>query len=133
LGHSVRNSNVHPVDDPNHDQVVHPATVFDMMVGTSTGALQAFALVGGNTDEVTQRRVPMPMKQLLELYRELPKKIFEKGWMAQTADFVTLGSSPVPLFPYSREPLEKELDKVYKSTTLRDFDRDGPIAGKPGV
>jgi hypothetical protein len=104
-----------------------------MMVGTSTGALQAFALVGGNTDEVTQRRVPMPMKQLLELYRELPKKIFVKGLMAAIADFLTLGFSPLLPVAYSREPLEKELDKVYKSTTLRDFDRDGPIAGRPGV
>ena len=43
---------------------IHPTEVFDMISGTSTGALIAFCLVGGKADPETGKRLPMTLPEI---------------------------------------------------------------------
>ena len=112
------------------------ADAFDMIVGTSTGALIAFALVGGKQQD-DGTRLPMDMEEIIDMYRNLAPKIFPKPHMFTKAGFITrpfikLRKScvPAPLVPFKTKKVRKELDKFYGLTTLSDFPKEGCVAGK---
>ena len=60
-------------------------TSFINLLGTSTGSLIAFGLVGGKEDQ-KGKRIPLSVKEVTELYQEVIPKIFKKaktgkGWI----------------------------------------------------
>ena len=63
--------------------LVHPTDIFDIIVGTSTGSLISFGLVGGNRqrDEVIEERLPMSLEQCLEMYKKNVAIIFSRNYM----------------------------------------------------
>ena len=109
---------------------------FDMIVGTSTGALIAFALVGGRCDE-NGERAPMTLQEIIGMYKDLAPQIFPKPHMIKQVGFITrpfmhLRKSciPAPLVPFKTKKVREELEKFYGQTTLSDFSKEGCVAGK---
>ena len=58
---------------PSKD-LIKPTEVYDIIAGTSVGALNAFALAGGNTGEKGER-LPMTLEECTSIYLENAKKI----------------------------------------------------------
>ena len=62
-------------DNPN-ENLVHPTDLFDVICGTSTGALIAFGLVAGNNGE--KKNFPMSVEEVKELYIKATPGILTK-------------------------------------------------------
>ena len=99
-----------------------------MIVGTSTGALIAFALVGGK--EVNGERQPMTCNEIIELYKELSPKIFPKSRLFTEAGILTrpcgatlryLSPTTPPLWPYDPTQYVNSLHEHFGNATLSDF------------
>ena len=103
---------------------IHPTKVFDMIVGTSTGGLIAFALVGGKTDS-NGKRVPMSLRECIEMYLSKTEKIFEKTLFQKVVAFF----SSVPLMAYSQDNLQKVLLDQFGKSMLEDFRDSESVAG----
>ena len=79
---------------------VHPTDVFDMVVGTSTGGLISFALVGGKENSDGQR-VPMSVQEVIEMYKLATPRIFQvSGWWAKSINWLTNKMAGMPIFSY---------------------------------
>ena len=124
---------------------IHPTEAFDMIVGTSTGALISYALVGGNEDLDTGDcclqsfdllsmshkvnkclgdRTPMTVDQVIDMYKIATPRIFTKQHMnpiAGTMDYIARSLAGMPLVPYGTKGLEGLLKEYYGATTIRDF------------
>ena len=108
---------------------IHPTEVFDMISGTSTGALIAFCLVGGKADPETGKRLPMTLPEISDFYFQLVPKIFQafSGLKAYTNGLskAVIGSQ---IDPFDSEDLHDFLKKTFGNATLLDFDQDKCIA-----
>lgn len=99
---------------------IHPIKVFDMIVGTSTGGLIAFGLVGGNTDD-KGKRIPMSLKECIEMYLKNTRKIFQKSWSQWLATGVFGLFSNIPPIPYSQDNLKEVLANQFADSNLGDY------------
>ena len=101
---------------------IHPTEVFDMMVGTSTGGLISFALVGGKKNGDGQR-VPMSIQEVIEMYKLATPRIFQvSGCWAKFMNWLTNKVAGMPIFPYTQDGISGLLDEYYGNTTLKDFE-----------
>ena len=57
---------------------IHPTDVFDMIVGTTTGSLISFGLVGGGNPDSSGRRQCVTITELREMYHAATPYIYEK-------------------------------------------------------
>ena len=113
--------------------LVHPTDIFDIIVGTSTGSLISFGLVGGNRqrDEVIEERLPMSLEQCLEMYKKNVAIIFSRNWFhgALTLIQKIIGKLMLFLWPYRMKNLQTVLeDQFGKDTTLSQIPSDKCIA-----
>ena len=108
---------------------IHPTEVFDMISGTSTGALIAFCLVGGKADPETGKRLPMTLPEISDFYFKLVPKIFQafSGLKAYTNGLskAVIGSQ---IDPFDSKDLHDFLKETFGTATLLDFDQDKCIA-----
>ena len=61
----------------DEEKIIHPTQLFDMIAGTSTGSLIAFALVGGEILNKTCDMDIMSVTNIINMYRKATKNIFE--------------------------------------------------------
>ena len=118
VGRLVRD--LHDITDP-----LHPTEVYDMIVGTSTGGLIAFGLVGGKTNEDGQR-LPMTLNECIELYREKTRKIFRKSvghWVL--SHFPGLSR----LVSYPQKNVKEVLVEQFHGSRLGEFKSSRSVAG----
>ncbi|XP_046840318.1 uncharacterized protein LOC124434461 isoform X2 [Xenia sp. Carnegie-2017] len=98
------------VEDP-----IHPTDVYDMIVGTSTGGLIAFGLVGGNkVGDNHHERKRMTVEECIEMYRSKTKMILERSWNKSTS-----------LFKYSKDNVKKSLEEQFNECSLSDIREKG--------
>ena len=57
-------------------KLIHPTEVFDMICGTSVGALMAFGIVGGKKDDLNGERVVMSMQEVVDFMVNTTNKIW---------------------------------------------------------
>ena len=116
--------------------LIHPTKLFDMIVGTSTGSLMAFALVGGEKipkkkeDEASSDSDDtMSTEDIIRMYQTATEKIFVtegKGfwarkwknlcsWISMDSWLRYFGDQPQIR---SQNGLRDELDAVFKDTML---------------
>ena len=98
-----------------------------MIVGTSTGSLISFALVGGN--EKDGKRVPMTIPEIIQMYKEVTPIIFKQGSLGNFTNWFSKSLLGVPVVMYGSEGISSALQKVYKEATLSDFRETRCIAG----
>ena len=98
-----------------------------MIVGTSTGGLIAFGLVGGNCDE-NGNRFPMTLEECILMYKKKTKKIFTKSWKKWALSWIP-GLNNVPLTPYPTDHLKEVLQEYFTDSSLADFSKSKAIAG----
>ncbi|XP_046841011.1 uncharacterized protein LOC124435104 [Xenia sp. Carnegie-2017] len=104
------------VEDP-----IHPTDLYDMIVGTSTGGLIAFGLVGGNKiDGDDSKREQMSVDECIEMYRKKIKQIFKKSRMQKFLSH-TPKLPNIPFKTYSKAKLEKVLKDQFGDCKLEDF------------
>ena len=85
---------------------------FFLYLGTSTGSLIAFGLVGGQEGgQEGEKRIPMSVRKITEVYEEVIPRLFSE-WKIPI---------PLPLTPYSRDPLEKAAKKLVKNSLTYEF------------
>ena len=101
-------------------------------LGTSTGSLIAFGLVGGKKDQ-NGKRIPLSVKEVTELYQEVIPKIFKKanngkGWIDWGLKWKgSVGG--IPTTPYSQEFLKQEVLKKFGTALTEDIGHNGCLAG----
>ncbi|XP_046840321.1 uncharacterized protein LOC124434463 [Xenia sp. Carnegie-2017] len=102
---------------------IHPTDVYDMIVGTSTGSLIAFGLVGGNkvgnNHHVRER---MTVEECIKMYKTTTKKIFP--WRPKIFH--------IPTSPYKLANVEKALKDQFGDCCLYDIggkDSSKTVAG----
>ncbi|XP_046840316.1 uncharacterized protein LOC124434460 [Xenia sp. Carnegie-2017] len=102
---------------------IHPTDVYDMIVGTSTGSLIAFALVGGNKVENNHHvRERMTLEECINMYKDKTREIFP--WRTKIFGF------PIP--PYKLAKVEKALKNKFGDCCLYEFggkDSSKTVAG----
>ena len=107
----------------NVENPVHVTEAFDMISGTSTGALIGFSLVGGKEDPETGKRLPMTLLEIIDFYHELTPKIFQafEGVSKYTNGLAkaVLGTQ---IDPFDNTSLLNFLEKYFGHSTLQDFD-----------
>ena len=102
---------------------IHPTEVFDMLAGSSTGALIAFALVGGLKDSKTGKRMIMSVQEVIDFYLELIPKVFHdfKG-MRKIANGLARKIIGAQIHPYDNLILLREIERYFGQCTLQDLD-----------
>jgi hypothetical protein len=101
---------------------IHPTEVFDMIVGTSTGGLISFGLVGGNFDPSTGERQPMSISQVIDMYKIATPRIFEQPSCNQRFfNWIGKKLTGMPIIPYGQEGLDSLLKEYFGNATLKDF------------
>ena len=101
-------------------------------LGTSTGSLIAFGLVGGKKAK-TGKREPMSVKEVTELYQQTIPKIFEKakngnGWIDWFLEKKTKVGG-IPTTPYTQKFLKEAVDEKFGTTLTEDIEHNGCLAG----
>ncbi len=103
---------------------------FDMIVGTSTGALIAFGLVGGNVDADGKTRIPMSAQEIIPMYKMETGGIFGKRDTKDCPSMVRfliwlkdkLGLFPdLNLRPYSQDGLVNVLNRKFGDLEVDDI------------
>ena len=102
-------------------------------LGTSTGSLIAFGLVGGKEDQ-NGKRVPLKVKEVTELYQDVIPKIFKKAhsgkdwidWALKKKGSVLGG---IPTTPYTQEFLKQEVLKKFGTALTNEIEHNGCLAG----
>ncbi|XP_046840158.1 uncharacterized protein LOC124434316 [Xenia sp. Carnegie-2017] len=106
---------------------IHPTDVYDMIVGTSTGSLIAFGLVGGNkvgNDHHERKR--MTIEECIQMYCAKTKMIFKKSWLHNFFSHVP-GLSHIPIVPYSQENVKDTLYNQFGDCSLSDLGGEHPL------
>ncbi len=104
------------VQDP-----VHPTEAFNYIMGTSTGALIAYGLVGGGQDK-DGKRIPMPTKDIIKSYVDLTPRIFTRAKSDIASLVLHCGlKSVLPMVPYTQDVLERELLNIYGNTRTNEI------------
>ena len=97
--------------------------------GTSTGALIALGLVGGN--EKDEKRVPLTTEEIVQLYKDMIPKIFKKAKANRGYSWLASWFKETPLIPYTQEVMMEELHKMYGDIKTSEIgDKDSCIAGR---
>ena len=118
-----------------------------LILGTSTGSLIAFGLVGGNENE-NGARIPMSVQEITDLYKEEIPKLFPKrkpfgrwakswftGWRKSADEWAGRRDSNgwfynvfglksrigIPTTPYPRKSFEEALKKRFQNTRTTCF------------
>ena len=104
---------------------IHPTEAFDMIAGSSTGALVTFALVGGKEDPKTGKRVPMTLPEIIDFYKVLTPEIFVafKG-LKKYSNGILKAKMGLQLDPFDHTGLLNVLRKYWGHTTLQDIDNN---------
>ena len=112
------------IDD---QKAIHPTDVFDMIAGTSVGALMAFALVGGKEKwkEGDGERVPMTLQEVVDFMKETTDEIWS-GCGRLSAFWKTITSCTFRV--HSRKGINNVLQKNFGETTLGSFKNNKCIA-----
>ena len=105
---------------------LHPTKIYDMIVGTSTGALIAFGLVGGKENDGD--RVPMTLQKCIDMYLEKTKEIFSKSWLHWIISHFP-GCGRIPLTTYPKDNANKVLLEKFGESYLADFEESNSVAG----
>ncbi|XP_046840726.1 uncharacterized protein LOC124434846 isoform X2 [Xenia sp. Carnegie-2017] len=118
-------NDINKVEDP-----IHPTDVYDMIVGTSTGGLIAFGLVGGNkVGKKHHKRERMTLDECIQMYCKKCREIFRKSFFHWFYSHMPL-LSKIPLVPYSQDNFKKALEDQFGDCILKDFAKNkGPIVG----
>ena len=109
-------------------KAIHPTEVFDMIAGTSVGALMAFALVGGKAckgDDLSGERVPMTLQEVVDFMKETTNEIWS-GSGRWSAFWNTITSCKLRL--HSRKGINNALQETFGEATLRSFQNNKCIA-----
>jgi hypothetical protein len=64
---------INDLDDHGETEIIHPTAVFDMIAGTSTGGLIAYALVGGDQAK-DGSRTPLNVTGVIEMYNDFTSR-----------------------------------------------------------
>ncbi|XP_046840093.1 uncharacterized protein LOC124434255 [Xenia sp. Carnegie-2017] len=100
---------------------IHPADIYDMIVGTSTGGLVAFGLIGGKrVGKDHHERERMSVDECIQMYLTKTKLIFKKSWMQFFLSFFPILSS-IPFETYSQANVKKVLTDQFGDCNLEDF------------
>ena len=112
------------IDD---QKAIHPTDVFDMIAGTSVGALMAFALVGGKEKwkEGDGERVPMTLQEVVDFMKETTDEIWS-GCGRLSAFWNTITSCTLQL--HSRKGINNALQKTFSEAPLGSFKNNTCIA-----
>ena len=110
------------IDDQN---AIHPTEVFDMIAGTSVGALMAFALVGGKEKEGEGERVPMTLQEVVDFMKGTTDEIWSCCGRC-CAFWKTITSCTLQL--HSRKGINNALQKNFGEATLGSFENNKCIA-----
>ena len=105
---------------------LHPTKIYDMIVGTSTGALIAFGLVGGKEND--GERVPMTLQECIDMYLEKTKEIFSKSWSHWIISHFP-GCGSIPLATYPQDNVNRVLLEKFGESYLADFEESNSVAG----
>ncbi len=114
----------------------HPVDHFDMIVGTSTGALIAFALIGGDVDAEHGTRKRMSLNKIKQMYLDETKNIFsgrvdDPGFSNRMSKFIQWAKDKLNIMedlnimPYSQDGLVAALKRVFGETTLDELGSNG--------
>ena len=103
-----------------------------MIVGTSTGSLISFALVGGNTekDGDVDKRLPMTIKEVIEMYKKDTPIIFHQKWYNRWINIISNWLFGISLVQYGNDGIISCLEDQFRDATLASFeDKQHCIAG----
>ena len=103
-----------------------------MIVGTSTGSLISFALVGGNTEGDNgnaNRRLPMTIKEVIEMYKEDTPKIFQQNCAKRLVNKISNSIIGTTIIKYGNEGIMSCLEDQFGDATLTSFEDNNCIAG----
>ena len=102
---------------------IHPTEVFDMIAGSSTGALIAFGLVGGKTDVHTGLRIPMSITDVINMYLTVFPKVFKDftGWK-KLKNALARKIIGIQIDPYDTEIVKHNIEGYFGQSTLQDLD-----------
>ncbi|XP_046840732.1 uncharacterized protein LOC124434856 isoform X1 [Xenia sp. Carnegie-2017] len=112
---------------------IHPAVVYEMIVGTSTGGLIAFGLVGGNKvgkDHHTRKQ--MSINECIQMYLTKAREIFRKTCSQRFFSQIP-GLSSIPLVAYSQDNVKKVLQNQFGDCSLSDLSGEDPLKPVAGA
>ena len=107
--------------------------IFDIIVGTSTGSLIAFALVGGNTIQESddeRQRAPMTIKEVIDMFKIMTPKIFHQNFAKRFVNKISNSILGTPIIKYGSEGLLYGLEETFGDASLASFKGTDCIAGK---
>ncbi|XP_046840098.1 uncharacterized protein LOC124434260 [Xenia sp. Carnegie-2017] len=120
--------NLKAVKDP-----IHPAHVYDMIVGTSIGGLISFGLVGGKrVGKDHHERKAMTITECIEMYLTKAKIIFKKTWIIRFFYFISKFLK-IPLIPYPQANIKKMLKDQFGDCYLNDFRKNNDSSSVVGA
>lgn len=128
----TRDKIVEVINEVQPEEALHPTEAFQFIVGTSTGALIAFGLVGGKTVGNSEKRCPMMVEEIIELYKTVVPKIFQKSkagkgfrdWCLRNVDKIMKNKSR----PYTQDALKEEVDKMFGRSRTCEVNHNGVVA-----
>ena len=102
-----------------------------MIVGTSTGSLISFALVGGNTekDVDVDKRLPMTIKEVIEMYKKDTPIIFQQNCAKRLVNNISNSLLGTTILKYGNEGIVSCLEDQFSDVTLASFEDQHCIAG----
>ena len=127
----IRKMLVHDLDKVSNP--FHPTQIYDMIVGTSTGALIAFALVGGKENKLNGKRLPMTLKECIDMYLKKTKEIFFKSLMHRIITFLPGQCCNIPLTTFPKANVENALLEQFGDSCLADFEKSESVTSIAGA